>query len=69
MYLKYKNVCVQRSSLFHFFFFLFLFLINRHAKLEFGVYGYQYTSRDLDWFLLIHCYLVNAIIAVHRWGK
>lgn len=66
MHLKYKNVCVQRSLYFTFF---FLFLINRHAKLEFGVYGYQYTSHDLDWFLLIHCYLVNAIIAVHRWGK
>lgn len=65
MYLKYKNVCVQRSSLFHFF---FSFSDKQTCKI--GIWsGYQYTSRDLDWFLLIHRYLVNAIIAVHRWGK
>lgn len=47
---------------------LLLFLINGHAKLKFGMYGYQCTSRGLDWFLLIYCYLVN-VTAIHRWGK
>lgn len=47
---------------------LLFLLINRHAKLKFGMYGYQCTSHGLDWFLLIHCYLVN-VITIHRWGK